>query len=235
MLRNGRDTVNFFGLEITKTSNGFEMKNSTELVESLLNLHGLENSKPTANPGRCSTVVKLAAAILPDGLYYSNFRTAVGKLIFMAPQRPDMKFAIQQLSTQVLNPTTEEQARNKTVTQTHLSSSRTTHDGSKRNHGTCWSQWLELGQRFGNAPKGYWISLQCFWSDDVQQEPGTDSIQSQFLRSRILHSQCLRRRTVGSRRTLHTTSPQRFSSSRNGFRFGTSPSPEKETRRTQAH
>ena len=32
---------------------------------------------------------------------------AVGKLIFMAPWRPDMHFAIQQLSTQVLNPTTE--------------------------------------------------------------------------------------------------------------------------------
>ena len=36
-----------------------------------------------------------------------TFRTAVGKLIFMAPWRPDMQFAIQQLSTQVLNPTTE--------------------------------------------------------------------------------------------------------------------------------
>ena len=38
---------------------------------------------------------------------YSNFRTAVGKLIFMALWRPDMQVAIQQLSTQVLNPTTE--------------------------------------------------------------------------------------------------------------------------------
>ena len=34
-------------------------------------------------------------------------RTAVGKLIFMARRRPDMQFAIQQLSTQVFNPTTE--------------------------------------------------------------------------------------------------------------------------------
>ena len=42
----------FLGLEITKTCRGFEVKNSTDLVESLLNLYGLENSKPTANPGR---------------------------------------------------------------------------------------------------------------------------------------------------------------------------------------
>ena len=51
--------------------------------------------------------MELASATPLDGHEYSNFRTAVGKLIFMAPWRPDMQFAIQQLSTQVLNPTTE--------------------------------------------------------------------------------------------------------------------------------
>ena len=35
VLRNEGDTVNILGLEITKTSRGFEVKNSTELVESL--------------------------------------------------------------------------------------------------------------------------------------------------------------------------------------------------------
>ena len=107
VLRHEADTVNFLGLEITKTSKGFEVKNSTDLVESLLNLYGFENSKPTANPGRRSTVTELASATPLDGHECSNFRTAVGKLIFMAPRRPDMQFAIQQLSTQVLNPTTE--------------------------------------------------------------------------------------------------------------------------------
>ena len=106
-LRHEGDTVNFLGLEITRTSKGFEVKNSTDLVESLLNLYGLQNSKPTANPGRRSTVMELASATPLEGHDDSNFRTAVGKLIFMAPWRPDMQFAIQQLSTQVLNPTTE--------------------------------------------------------------------------------------------------------------------------------
>ena len=35
----------FLGLEITKTSKGFEVKNSTDLEDSLLNLYGLENSE----------------------------------------------------------------------------------------------------------------------------------------------------------------------------------------------
>ena len=51
--------------------------------------------------------MELASANPLDGHDYSNFCTAVGKLIFMAPWRPDMQFAIQQLATQVLNPTTE--------------------------------------------------------------------------------------------------------------------------------
>ena len=48
VLRRDGDTVNFLGLVFTKTSRGFEVKNSTDFVESLLNLHGLENEKPKA-------------------------------------------------------------------------------------------------------------------------------------------------------------------------------------------
>ena len=105
VFRHEGDTVNFLGLEITRK--GFEVKNSTDLVESLLSLYGLQNSKPAVDPGRRSTVMELASATPLDGHDYSNFRTNVGKLIFMAPWRPDMQFAIQQVSTQVLNPTTE--------------------------------------------------------------------------------------------------------------------------------
>ena len=49
VLRHEGDTVNFLGLEITKTSRCFKVKNSIHLVDSLLNLQGVENSKPTAN------------------------------------------------------------------------------------------------------------------------------------------------------------------------------------------
>ena len=62
LLRSEGDTVHFSGLETTKTTGGFEVKNSTDFVESLLNPHGLGNSKPTANPGSRSTVMELASA-----------------------------------------------------------------------------------------------------------------------------------------------------------------------------
>ena len=42
VLRREGDTVTFLGLEITKTSRGFEVKNSTDLLESLLIFYGLK-------------------------------------------------------------------------------------------------------------------------------------------------------------------------------------------------
>ena len=45
VLRHEGDTVDSLGLEITKTRKGFEVKNSTDLVESFLKLYGLQNSK----------------------------------------------------------------------------------------------------------------------------------------------------------------------------------------------
>ena len=46
VLRIEGDTVNCLGLDITNTSRGFKVANSTALIESLLNLYWLENSKP---------------------------------------------------------------------------------------------------------------------------------------------------------------------------------------------
>ena len=73
----------FWGLEITKTSKGFEVKNSPDLVESLLNLYGLENSKPRANPGRRS-VMELPSATLWMVMIIPTFAQLSEKLIFMA-------------------------------------------------------------------------------------------------------------------------------------------------------
>ena len=54
----------------------------------------------------------------------------------------------------------------------------------------------------------------------MQPKSEADSDQSQFMRSRVLRSQRLRRRIVGTRRTLQGTSLRRCSSSRDGLRLG---------------
>ena len=164
VLRNDGDRINLLGLAITKTSRGFEVRNSTELVESLLNLYGLENSKPTAH---CSQT------LYRDGARNSH-------------------------------------SSGRSRLEPHM----TVQKGMIELVGRSDSDWA----RVCNAPKCYGISLQCTRSDQVQPEPEANSHQFQFLRSR-----------AGSRRTLPRTSLQRYSSSRNGFRFGTSHSPGKGT------
>ena len=60
VLRNTGFTVNCWGLEITKTSRSIAVRNSHELVDSLLSPYGLQNAKPVAIPGRRATVKELA-------------------------------------------------------------------------------------------------------------------------------------------------------------------------------
>ena len=89
--------------------------------------------------------MELASATPLDGHDYSNFRTAVGNLIFMAPWRPDIQFAIPQVSTQVLNPTTESKRAVKQLirylkgTQHTCLRLKPARNGSNRFAGTRWS------------------------------------------------------------------------------------------------
>ena len=161
VLRHEGDPVNFWSLEITKTRRDFEVKNSADLVESLLKLYGLEKSKPTVNPGRRATPL--------DGHDYSNFRTA-RKLIFMAPWRQDMQFAIQQLSTQVLNPTTESKLALKQLIR-YLKGTQHVLNRAKWFKQVCWSSLVVVTQ-IGPAirqqpPECYGISLRCTERNDV--------------------------------------------------------------------
>ena len=105
VLRHEGDTVNFLGVEITKTSKGLEVKNSTDLVELLfesLRVGQLETDNQSwqtfdsdgarvSNSSGWSCVFQLS---------HSRRKTHLHGIL-----ETDMQFAIQQLSTQVLNPT----------------------------------------------------------------------------------------------------------------------------------
>ena len=124
MLRNEGDLVNL-GLEITKTSRGFEVRNSTKLFDSLQKLYGLENSQPTANPGGSSTVMELATVTPLDGHDHSNIG---GK--FHLHGTMETRHNREQARSETVDTRSQRLAQ-------HLSSSPTTHDGSKK-------EWLNL-------------------------------------------------------------------------------------------
>ena len=70
----------FLGSWDHQYKHGLQVRNRKEVVEPVLNLFGLGNSKPTADPGRRSALMELATAIHLDGHDHSNnSRTADGK------------------------------------------------------------------------------------------------------------------------------------------------------------
>ena len=240
VLRHEVDTVNFSGLGITKTSRGFEVKNSTDLVDSLLNLYGLEKSKPTASPGRRSTVMQLALATPLDGHDYSNFRTAVGKLIFMAPWRPDMQFAIQQQSTQVLNPTTESKRAVKQLIR-YLKGTQHTclrleplgmvQRGLLELVGRSDSDWAGDSATLPSVT-GYHCDVQnvAMCNRSLKQTANLSSCDAEFYASSACAGE-----PSGLAELFQETSLQRFSSSQDGLRLGKTHSTAQETRRTSKY
>ena len=103
------------GLGISKTGRGFEERNSTELVDSLLSFFSageLETSRHSRTAlQRWSSRLPLRSKENDS----STFRTAVGKLIFMAPWRADIAFRhpkVVHTSAQSYN---REQTRSETV------------------------------------------------------------------------------------------------------------------------
>ena len=235
LLRHEGDTVNFLGLEITKTSKGFEVKNSPSESLRVGKLETDSQSWQTLN----SDGARVSNSW--DGHDNSNFCAAVGKLIFMAPWRPGIQFAIQQLSTEVLNPTTESKRTVKQLirylkdtqqTCLRLEPREMVRKGLLELVGRSGSDWAG-GSATRQSVTGYHCDVQnvTMCNRSLKQ----DSDQFQFMRSRVLRSQCLRWRIVWTRRTFQGTSLRRFSSSRDGFRLDTTHSTAQRTRRTQAH
>ena len=89
----------------------------------------------------------------------------------MAPWRADMQFAIQKLSTQVLNPVKDSNRAVKQMLR-YLTGTHNTRLRLERHR---------LGRRLFSATKCYRHSLQCTRRHVVQQELETDGHQFHFL------------------------------------------------------
>ena len=72
------------------------MSMTTAYVTDLLKLCGMENSKPSPTTG-ASTVSKIQPESL-DGNGRKKYRAIVGKLLWLALIRPDIAYAIKELS-----------------------------------------------------------------------------------------------------------------------------------------
>ena len=194
VLRNEVDTVSVWGLVITNTSRVFEARNSTEPLESLLCSYGLENSKPTANPGRRSAVMELASGIHLQGHDYSPSHSGWEPHLHgtMESRHASRHSTAVQHKCLILQQKTNAQ-RNSCL---GISKVHTTPVFDPNHTCELKKEWLNLLESLQRA-KVLHTMIALTRSHVTYQEPETDGHQCQFLWSRVLRSQCLRRRTCG--------------------------------------
>ena len=102
------------GRWLGRTTRGFTFKHSEQLIQSILELSGVSKAKAATLPGTPSDGKKEGETPATKE-EQEIYRTIVGKLLFMQNDRPDLQYAIGELSRGMKEPTIEDRARMKKV------------------------------------------------------------------------------------------------------------------------
>ena len=103
-LEKSGDQAKLLGRTLSKTEKGFVLISSPEYAEELAKHFDLDmdKSKPVAAPMSPSEVKKNDQKL--DDYKKSQLRAVVGKLLWLAQDRPDLKYSVARLSTEVSDP-----------------------------------------------------------------------------------------------------------------------------------
>ncbi|CAE7380121.1 unnamed protein product, partial [Symbiodinium pilosum] len=104
------ENVTFLGREIRRTSEAIELYMKSEYTDRTLELYDMKSCKPTAAPGADTLRKKLDAEPLSNEAH-KLYRRAVGQLLWLANVRPEIMFAVKELSRGLSAPTTEHEAK----------------------------------------------------------------------------------------------------------------------------
>ena len=99
------ENVTFLGREIRRTSEAIELYMKSEYIDRMLELYDMKSCKPTAAPGADALRKKLDAEPLSNERH-KLYRRAVGQLLWLANVRPEIMFAVKELSRGLSTPTT---------------------------------------------------------------------------------------------------------------------------------
>ena len=100
---------------LINTDRGFLVKPLAKLFDSLLSCAGLENCNPVHSPGVRSESRVLDEKPLLGPSEHSLHRTIVGKLMFIAAERPDIQFCVKECARGVQSPSARDMQRAKRI------------------------------------------------------------------------------------------------------------------------
>ena len=96
--------------EIRRTSEAIELYMKSEYIDRMLELYDMKSCKPTAAPGADTLRKKLDAEPLSNEAHKLH-RRAGGQLLWLASVRPEIMFAVKELSRGLSAPTTQHEAK----------------------------------------------------------------------------------------------------------------------------
>ena len=107
-LREG-ETVKFLGRRLKRENGAIYLLPAENYIEEILEEHGLSKAKAATTPGsKDRKSSSLVSELDYDGAH--NYRKATGKLMWLIPIRPDINYAVKELSRSLQAPTEEDYA-----------------------------------------------------------------------------------------------------------------------------
>ena len=105
----------FLGRLLIKTERGFQVKPLAKLFDSLLSSVGMGNFAPVQTPGvrSESRVPEEEPKLSPAE--HKQYRTIVGKMMFLANERPDIQFCVKECARGVQSPSVRDMQRAKRI------------------------------------------------------------------------------------------------------------------------
>ena len=108
-------TVTFLGREIRRTADSCELYMKPEYIDSMLQLYSMSACKPVAAPLPARTLCEKLRRRRLSAEDQKRYRRVVGQLLWLCNARPDIMFAVKELSRGLSAPTSEHMCKVKHI------------------------------------------------------------------------------------------------------------------------
>ena len=108
------DKIYFLGRVIERTARGYSVEANPKYIRNVINVLGLEESKPVMTPSVKRTPTTESLVEL-EGERRAMYRTVVGKLLYMCQERADVMYSVKETARKITCPTESDEMNLKRI------------------------------------------------------------------------------------------------------------------------